>query len=41
MISTIADDYYLDLIDLGYKPYHARDQVIARFGEDPLSVRRG
>ena len=39
-LSTIADEYYLDLIDLGYRPYHARNQVIAMFGEDPMSVRR-
>lgn len=39
-LSKDAEKYYLDLIDLGYRPYHARDQVLAEFGEDPLGVRR-
>ena len=39
-ISREADKYYVYLVDLGYKPYHARKMVMDERGEDPMSVRR-
>ena len=39
-ISKETNDYYVYLVDLGDKPYHARKMVIDERGEDPLSVRR-